>query len=112
MYKRQALAYPEVSVDAADISDDALAVARINVDKHQLAGRVRVLKSDLFEQLDGVYDLILGNPPYVNSQSMARLPERPRTASHRSPPRRSRIDVRSRKSRTSSDWRDSTSSAR
>ncbi len=70
-----ALAYPEVTVDAADISEDALAIARINVDKHQLGARIRVLKSDLFAQLPGVYDLIVCNPPYVNSQSMARLPE-------------------------------------
>ena len=70
-----ALAYPEVTVDAADISDDALAIARINVDKHQLGGRIQVLKSDLFAQLPGAYDLIVCNPPYVNSQSMARLPE-------------------------------------
>jgi ribosomal protein L3 glutamine methyltransferase len=70
-----ALAYPEVTVDAADISDDALAIARINVDKHQLGARIQVLKSDLFAQLPGAYDLIVCNPPYVNSQSMARLPE-------------------------------------
>jgi ribosomal protein L3 glutamine methyltransferase len=70
-----ALAYPEVAVDAADISDDALAIARINVDKHQLGARIQVLKSDLFAQLPGAYDLIVCNPPYVNSQSMARLPE-------------------------------------
>ena len=69
-----ALAFPDVMVDAADISDDALDIARINVDKHKLATRVRVLKSDLFEQIDGVYDLIVCNPPYVNAQSMAQLP--------------------------------------
>ena len=69
-----ALAFPDVTVDAADISDDALDIARINVDKHKLSTRVRVLKSDLFEQIDGVYDLIVCNPPYVNAQSMAKLP--------------------------------------
>lgn len=69
-----ALAFPEVTVDAADISDDALAIARINVDKHRLDKRIRVLKSDLFEQLSGPYDLILCNPPYVNSHSMQALP--------------------------------------
>jgi ribosomal protein L3 glutamine methyltransferase len=69
-----ALAYPEVVVDAADISDDALAVARINVDKHQLGKRITLIHSDLLADLKGPYDLILCNPPYVNSQSMSALP--------------------------------------
>jgi ribosomal protein L3 glutamine methyltransferase len=69
-----ALAYPEIVVDAADISDDALAVARINVDKHALAKRITLVKSDLFEKLRGPYDLIVCNPPYVNTQSMDELP--------------------------------------
>jgi ribosomal protein L3 glutamine methyltransferase len=70
-----ALAYPEVVVDAADISDDALAVARINVDKHKLGKRITIVKSDLLADVKGPYDLILCNPPYVNSQSMSELPE-------------------------------------
>jgi ribosomal protein L3 glutamine methyltransferase len=69
-----ALAYPEVTVDAADISEDALAVARINVDQHQLGKRVTLLQSDLLAAVRGPYDLILCNPPYVNSQSMQTLP--------------------------------------
>ena len=73
-----AMAYPEVVVDAADVSADALAVARINVDRHKLGKRITVLESDLFTALDapahGPYDLILCNPPYVNTQSMAALP--------------------------------------
>jgi len=69
-----ALAYPEVTVDAADISDDALAVARINVDKHKLGKRIAVLKSDLLADVRGPYDLIVCNPPYVNSASMRALP--------------------------------------
>jgi ribosomal protein L3 glutamine methyltransferase len=69
-----ALAYPEVTVDAADISDDALAVARINVDKHGLAQRITLLKSDLLDAVHGPYDLIVCNPPYVNATSMAKLP--------------------------------------
>ncbi len=68
------MAYPEVTVDAADISDDALAVAHINVEKHSLIGRITVLKSDLLNDVKGPYDLIICNPPYVNSQSMAKLP--------------------------------------
>lgn len=70
-----ALAYPEVVVDAADISDDALAVARINVDKHKLGKRITLVRSDLFDGLAGPYDLIVCNPPYVNAQSMRALPD-------------------------------------
>jgi ribosomal protein L3 glutamine methyltransferase len=69
-----AMAYPDVQVDAADISADALAVARINVDKHGLATRVRLVESDGLAALPGPYDLILCNPPYVNAASMAALP--------------------------------------
>ncbi|MEO7337800.1 MAG: 50S ribosomal protein L3 N(5)-glutamine methyltransferase [Caldimonas sp.] len=69
-----ALAYPEVVVDAADISDDALAVARINVDRHQLGSRIRLLSSDLYAGVPGPYDLILCNPPYVTARSMSTLP--------------------------------------
>ena len=69
-----AMAYPEVSVDAADISEDALAVAKINVDKHAMAKRITLLQSDLLKAVRGPYDLILCNPPYVNTQSMQALP--------------------------------------
>jgi len=69
-----AMTYPEVTVDAADISQPALEVARVNVDKHGLAGRIRVLQSDGLQSVHGPYDLILCNPPYVNAQSMAQLP--------------------------------------
>ena len=69
-----ALAYPEVRVDAADISSDALEVARINVEKHGLQERIRLLQSDGLASIKESYDLILCNPPYVNSQSMAALP--------------------------------------
>jgi ribosomal protein L3 glutamine methyltransferase len=69
-----AMAWPEVSVDAADVSPDALAVARINVDRHGLADRIRLVQSDGLQALPGPYDLILCNPPYVNADSMARLP--------------------------------------
>ena len=69
-----AMAYPEVAVDAADLSPDALAVARINIDRHGLQQRVRLLTSDGLAQTPGPYDLILCNPPYVNAQSMAALP--------------------------------------
>ena len=69
-----ALAYPDVMVDACDISDDALAVARINVDKHGLASRITLFPSDLLGAVRGPYDLIVCNPPYVNTASMAALP--------------------------------------
>jgi ribosomal protein L3 glutamine methyltransferase len=69
-----AMAYPEVVVDAADISEDALAVARINVDKHELGKRITLLQSDLLANVRGPYDLILCNPPYVNTHSMKALP--------------------------------------
>jgi ribosomal protein L3 glutamine methyltransferase len=69
-----AMAYPDVSVDAADISDDALAVARINVDQHGLAERITLLHSDGLSGVNGPYDLILCNPPYVNADSMKALP--------------------------------------
>jgi ribosomal protein L3 glutamine methyltransferase len=69
-----AKAYPEVTVDAADVSDDALAVARINVDRHSLGKRITLLTSNLMSAVRGPYDLILCNPPYVNTQSMRDLP--------------------------------------
>lgn len=70
-----ALAWPDVQVDAADISPDALAVARINVEKHGLQNRIRLIQSDGLAACDGgPYDLIVCNPPYVNAASMADLP--------------------------------------
>ena len=69
-----AMAYPEVVVDAADVSAEALAVARINVDKHALGQRITLIESDLLKAVRGPYDLIVCNPPYVNTQSMQALP--------------------------------------
>jgi ribosomal protein L3 glutamine methyltransferase len=69
-----AMTYPDVLVDAADVSVDALAVARINVDKHALADRITLIESDGLAACSGKYDLILCNPPYVNAASMAALP--------------------------------------
>ncbi|WP_421955208.1 50S ribosomal protein L3 N(5)-glutamine methyltransferase [Polaromonas sp.] len=69
-----AMVYPDVAVDAADISLDALAVARINVDKHGLDSRITLVESDGLAACTGPYDLILCNPPYVNAATMAALP--------------------------------------
>ena len=69
-----AMAYPDVTVDAADVSDAALEVARINIDKHHLGKRITLLRSDLLAAVRGPYDLIICNPPYVNTQSMLALP--------------------------------------
>jgi ribosomal protein L3 glutamine methyltransferase len=69
-----AMAWPDVEVDALDIDIDALAVAKLNVERHNLALRVRLLQGDGLAGADGPYDLILCNPPYVNSSSMAALP--------------------------------------
>ena len=67
--------FPDVSVDAADLSTDALAVAAINIEQHQLQGRVHLLQGDgLHAVAHRRYDLILCNPPYVNAASMAALP--------------------------------------
>ncbi len=69
-----ALAWPEVQVDAADLSRDALAVARPNVERHGLQQRIRLIESDGLAACPGPYDLIVCNPPYVNAASMAALP--------------------------------------
>jgi ribosomal protein L3 glutamine methyltransferase len=69
-----AMAYPEIEVDASDISAPALEIARRNVDRHAMGHRITLVESDLFAHLRGPYDLILCNPPYVNDESMARLP--------------------------------------
>ena len=69
-----AMTYPDVTVDASDISADALAVARINVDKHQFQDRITLLCADGLAGVNGPYDLIVCNPPYVNAESMAALP--------------------------------------
>lgn len=68
-------AFPDADIDAADISADALAVARHNVDDYALHDRIGLVQSDVFEALEGRrYDLIVCNPPYVTAESMASLP--------------------------------------
>ena len=71
-----ALRYPRAQVDAADLSGEALEVARRNVAEYRLGKRVRLVRSDLFSALGGrAYDLIVSNPPYVKAASMRTLPD-------------------------------------
>jgi ribosomal protein L3 glutamine methyltransferase len=71
-----ALELPQAQVDAADVSDDALAVARINIEKHGVADRVRAVRSDVYSGLGGRrYDIILTNPPYVGREELEGLPD-------------------------------------
>lgn len=70
-----ALRYAEAQVVGSDLSAEALALAARNVALHQLSSRVRLVQSDLFDALgDARFDLIVTNPPYVNSAAMAELP--------------------------------------
>lgn len=71
-----AIAFPESKIDAVDLSPDALAVARRNVDDYGLESRIRLIESNAFAGIpEERYDVIISNPPYVNAGSMATLPE-------------------------------------
>ena len=70
-----AMAYPDIAVVAADISDDALAVAKINVKKHDLQSRIELVQSDGLNNIQGPFDCIICNPPYVCQASMNALPQ-------------------------------------
>ncbi|HLB57450.1 MAG TPA: 50S ribosomal protein L3 N(5)-glutamine methyltransferase, partial [Gammaproteobacteria bacterium] len=73
-----AKSFPESTVEASDISAEALAVAKINVLRHHLEDQVHLYQSDLFEQLpqqkEKKYDIIVSNPPYVDAIDLAELP--------------------------------------
>ena len=69
-----AMAYPEIEVTGADISKDALAVAKINVEQHQLTNRIQLVESDGLKGLTQTFDCIICNPPYVCEASMQGLP--------------------------------------
>jgi ribosomal protein L3 glutamine methyltransferase len=67
--------FPDARVDLIDISEDAIDVAMINIQRHGLASRVTCMQSDLFESLDPApYDLIVSNPPYVDADDLASMP--------------------------------------
>ncbi len=69
-------AFPDAHVDTADISTDALAVAKINVDNYELSERITLIESDLYTNVPKKkYQLIVSNPPYVNTRSMKKLPQ-------------------------------------
>ena len=68
-----AMAFPNATVDAVDISDDALALARENCIAHGVAGRVRLSSSDVYDAVSDRYDLIVSNPPYVDAETLATL---------------------------------------
>jgi len=69
-------AFPNAVVDAVDISADALTVAEQNIRNYQLEGRVNPIQSDLYQNVPfKKYDMIITNPPYVNSDSMSKLPQ-------------------------------------
>jgi ribosomal protein L3 glutamine methyltransferase len=69
-------AFPQARVEAVDISPEALQVARRNVDDYELGDRINLIESDLYTQLPArKYDLIISNPPYVNADSMSKLPQ-------------------------------------
>jgi ribosomal protein L3 glutamine methyltransferase len=70
-----AMAWPEVFVDATDLSTDALAVARLNIERHEMSDRITLHAGDgLAAVEDQRFDLILCNPPYVTADAMAALP--------------------------------------
>jgi ribosomal protein L3 glutamine methyltransferase len=70
-----ALAFPGATVDAVDVSAEALEVARINVERHGVEDRVRLVHSDLFAALPPArYRLIVSNPPYVDAEELRRMP--------------------------------------
>jgi ribosomal protein L3 glutamine methyltransferase len=69
-----AFAFPDAEVVLADISEDALAVAERNIAKHELQASVFTQRSDLFSDIDGIFDIIVSNPPYVDNDDLFSMP--------------------------------------
>lgn len=69
-----AYAFPDAQIDATELSQDAIDVAQINVDLHDLSDRVHLYQGDLFADVQGKYDLICSNPPYISNPRMEKLP--------------------------------------
>jgi len=68
--------FPQADVDAVDLSIDALNVAEMNIERHNLSHRVFPIQSDLFSHLlEEQYDLIVANPPYVDLEDLSDMPE-------------------------------------
>ncbi|TBW54738.1 50S ribosomal protein L3 N(5)-glutamine methyltransferase [Marinobacter halodurans] len=70
-----ATVFEDAEVDLADISEGALDVARANIAMHGLGHRVRAVQSDVLDQVEGRYDLIVSNPPYVDAEDLADMPD-------------------------------------
>lgn len=71
-----AYAFPDAEVDLADISQDAIDVANMNIEKHEMGDRINAIESDLFSALEGkTYDIIVSNPPYVDESDLASMPK-------------------------------------
>ncbi len=70
-----ATVFTAANVDLADLSNSCIEVANINIEKHQLEGRVKTIETDLFNGLSEQYDLIISNPPYVGGIEYQALPD-------------------------------------
>lgn len=69
------MVFPEANVDLVDLSEEALEVAAINVKKHEVADRIHLIQSDLFQNVSKKYQLIVSNPPYVDAKDISEMPE-------------------------------------